>query len=175
MEDEERASDPAQVAKTRAWLKRWRKKRHEERERDTKETAADEVEFILRRCAPNTCAVVCATDADREALLAELPRRVEAAGHHMMTVAPPVDDDEAGREMNDAVAGLTQTGNVLLVVDRADELLPANGEPGQQSLFYWDTQTWYPVVLLMLGGDRLFRVMGLADLNRHCGQPLYWP
>ena len=141
---------------------------------NTKETAADEIDDILRHGVPNTRAVVCATDAAREALLAELARRVEAAGHHMMTVAPPV-DDEAGWEMNEAIKQEAQKGNVLLVVDRAGEVLPANGEPGQQSLFYWDTQIWYPVMLLMLGGDRLFTAMGLADLDRHCGRPLYWP
>ena len=134
---------------------------------NTKETAADEIDDILRHCVPNTRAVVCATDADREALLTELAGRCDAAGHHMMTIVPPA-DDEAGWRLRDEIEQEANKRHVLLVVDRAAEVLPANGEPGQQSLFYWDVQESHPVLLLT--------AMAEAALDRHFGYtPLYWP
>ena len=133
----------------------------------SRETAADVVEFVLQCCVPNTYAVTCATDADREALLAAVARRAEAAGHHMMTIAPP-HDDAAGWRLNRAIRQEAASRHVLLVIDQADEVLPREGEPGNEPLFYWDYQDTYPVLLLMVGGEGLPRAMATADMNRHC-------
>ena len=141
----------------------------------TNGTAADEIERILRSGKPNTRAIVCATDADRENLLAELAHRVAAAGHCMMTIVPPV-DEEAGTRLRDEIEQEVDKRHVLLVVDRADEVLPEHGTPGQPSLFHWDVQRSLPVLLLMVGGEGLLNAMAEADLDRHFGyRLLYWP
>ena len=142
----------------------------------TNEAVVEEVDRIVRSGKPNTRTIVCATDADREALLAELARRVEAAGHCMMKVVPPADDIEAAERLDAEIRQTASERHVLLVIDRAHETLPESGTIAQRYLFPWDVQRDLPALLLMVGGDGLLNAMVEADLDRHFGyRLLYWP
>ena len=141
------------------------------------EAVVEEIDRIVRSGKPNTRAIVCATDADREALLAELARRVEAAGQCMMKVVPPdADDIEAAQRLDAEIRQTASERHVLLVIDRAHETLPERGTIAQDYLFPWDVQRDLPVLLLIVGGDGLLNAMAEADLDRHFGyRLLYWP
>ena len=143
----------------------------------TNEAVVEEIDRIVRSGKPNTRAIVCATDADREALLSAQARRVEAAGHRMMKVVPPAAADiEAAERLDAEIRQTASERNVLLVIDRAHETLPESGTIAQCYLFPWDVQRDLPVLLLMVGGDGLLDAMVEADLDRHFGyRLLYWP
>ena len=118
----------------------------------------------MRSGEPDTRTIQCATDADREALLAELARRIEAAGQFMMTVFPPAGgEEEAARRLDEEIRLTAAERHVLPVIDRAHETRPACGTLARIYLFEWDVQRDLPVVLLMVGLDL---AMADADLNR---------
>ncbi|MDE0365163.1 MAG: hypothetical protein OXP09_06270 [Gammaproteobacteria bacterium] len=122
------------------------------------------IDRMVRSGEPNTRTVQCATDADREALLAELARRIEAAGRFMMTVVPPAGDEkEPARRLDEEIRLAGAERHVLPVIDRARETRPACGTLARIYLFEWDVQRDLPVVLLMVGLDL---AMADADLNR---------
>ena len=139
--------------------------------------AATVVDTHMRLGNPNTLQVIYRDENARRTLLRELRRRA-ARGGYAMVVRPPPRDMDAADELDTAVfAACGRHPAVLLLIDRATELLPRRWDhPAHHALLPWDVQREHPVVMLFIGAPGLSDALGRAELNRHMCVPMeLWP